>query len=107
MATITKVGSYTGNGAALNISVGFIPDHVRIVNTTTVGFDEWYQGMAAGTSVTAATDVAAGAVRAAPGGVTAFAGSGDAGEGFTVGAALSAAGAVYRYIAVQNGPGAA
>lgn len=114
MATITKIGSYTGNGAAQNISTGFVPDHVRIVNTTAVGMDEWFQGMAAGTSITAATDLAAGAVRAAPGGVTAFRGSPvtnnaspGAGEGFTVGAALSVAGQVYRYVAIQTGPAGA
>lgn len=108
MATITKVGTYTGSGAAQNISIGFIPDYVRIVNLTAPGMDEWFNGMAAGTSVTAATDVAAAGIRAAPGGVTAFEGTpNNAGQGFTVGAALSTNASVYRYVAIQNGPGAA
>ena len=105
MATITKVGTYTGTGAAANISVGFIPDYVRIVNITAPAVDEWFNGMTAGTSVT--TTGTTPAIRAAPGGVTAFAGTAAlAGQGFTVGAALSTNASVYRYVAIQNGPGA-
>jgi hypothetical protein len=105
MATITKMGTYTGNGAAQNISIGFIPDYVRIVNITAPAVDEWFSGMTAGTSV---TTTGAAAIRAAPNGITAFAGTaGLAGQGFTVGAGLSTGAYVYRYVAVQNGPGAA
>ena len=105
MATIVKVGTYTGSGAAQNISIGFIPDHVHIVNTTAPAVDDWFGGMAAGTSI---TTTGAAAVRAAPNGVTAFAGTAAlAGQGFTVGAGLSTNASVYRYVAVQNGPGAA
>lgn len=105
MATITKVGTYTGNGSAVNISVGFIPDYVRIVNITAPAVDEWFSGMTAGTSV---TTTGTAAVRAAPNGITAFAGSAAvAGQGFTVGAGLSTNASVYRYVAIQNGPGAA
>jgi hypothetical protein len=107
MATITKVGSYTGTGAALNVSVGFVPDYVRIVDATGLAVDEWFNGMTAGTSYSTAT-AGTQSVRAAPGGVTAFAGTAaTAGQGFTVGTALSTAARVYRYVAVQNGPGAA
>jgi hypothetical protein len=105
MATIVKVGSYTGNGAAQNISIGFIPDVVRIACITTPAEDVWYNGMTAGTSLTV-TGTAA--IRAAPNGVTAFAGTAAlAGQGFTVGAGLSVNASVYRYTALQNGPGAA
>lgn len=105
MATIVKVGSYTGTGAAINVSVGFVPDYVKVVNITTPGVDEWFNGMAAATSI---TSTGAGALRAAPNGITAFAGTAaTAGQGFTVGAGLSTAAAVYRYYALQNGPGAA
>lgn len=109
MATITKVGTYTGTGAAVNVSIGFIPDYVRVIRTDTVGvIDEWFNGMTAGTSITNATDAAAAAIRAAPNGITAFAGTaGQAGQGFTVGAALSVNTGTYRYVAIQNGPGAA
>jgi hypothetical protein len=105
MATITKVGSYTGTGAAINVSVGFVPDYVSIVCITTPAVDEWFNGMTAATSL---TSTGAAAIRAAPNGVTAFAGTAaEAGQGFTVGAGLSVAASVYRYVAIQNGPGAA
>lgn len=105
MATICKVGTYTGSGAAQNISVGFIPDYVRIANITTPAEDVWYSGMTAGTSL---TTTGTAAIRAAPNGITAFAGTaGLAGQGFTVGVGLSTNLAVYRYVALQNGPGAA
>jgi hypothetical protein len=105
MATITKVGTYTGSGAAQNISVGFIPDYVRIVNITAPAVDEWFNGMTAGTSV---TTTGTAAIRAAPNGITAFAGTAaTAGQGFTVGTGLSTNASVYRYVAIQNGPGAA
>lgn len=105
MATIVKVGTYTGSGAAQNISVGFIPDFVEITNITAPGVDQWYGGMTAGTSVTI-TGTAA--IRTAPNGITSFAGTAAlAGQGFTVGIGLSTSASVYRYTALQNGPGAA
>lgn len=105
MATITKVGTYTGSGAAQNISVGFIPDYVEITNFTAPAVDVWFNGMAAATSI---TTTGAAAVRASPNGVTAFAGTAAlAGQGFSVGVGLSTNLSVYHYLAVQNGPGAA
>lgn len=105
MATITKAGSYTGSGAALNISVGFIPDYVMIVNQTAPAADVWFGGFAAATSITISGTAA---LRAAPNGVTAFAGTPAlAGQGFSVGAGLSTNASVYYYVAIQNGPGAA
>jgi hypothetical protein len=105
MATITKVGTYTGAGVAQNISVGFIPDYVRVVCITTPASDDWFNGMTAGTSISTTTGTA---LRAAPGGISPFAGTAAlAGQGFTVGAALAVNASVYRYVAIQNGPGAA
>jgi hypothetical protein len=105
MATIVKIGTYTGSGAAQNISIGFIPDYVEVVCITTPAVDEWFSGMTAGTSM---TSTGTAAIRAAPNGITAFAGTaGVAGQGFTVGAGLSVNASVYRYKALQNGPGAA
>ena len=97
------VGSFTGTGAAQNIVIGFQPDHVEILDATNFGIlDVWFRGIAAGTSVQSS-----GALRAAPGGITAYAGSSaGAGEGFTVGAALSVSGATMRFKATRSGPGA-
>lgn len=104
--TNITVGTYTGDGSAKNIEIGFVPSYVRIVNITDVGVDEWFAGMTDATSYTNSTEAAAGAVRAAPGGVTPNEGSAGISAGFSVGAALSVNAKVYRYIAIQNGPGA-
>ena len=105
MATITKAGSYIGTGAALNVSIGFIPDYVMICNLSTPAADVWFGGMVAATSLTISGTAA---VRVAPNGVTAFAGTPAlAGQGFSVGPGLSSNAITYYYIAVQNGPGAA
>lgn len=99
----TVVGSYTGTGAAQNIVIGFQPDYVRIVDTTNNNLvDEWFRGMANGTSIN--DSGAAPALRASPNGITAYAGP--TGEGFTVGAALSVNAATMRYVAIRSGPGA-
>lgn len=105
MATITKAGSYTGAGAALNISVGFVPDYVMLINVAGATADVWFNGMAAGTCLTISGTAA---LRPSPNGITAFAGTpAQAGQGFSVGAALANNAVVYYYLAVQNGPGAA
>lgn len=106
MATITKAGSYTGSGAALNISVGFIPDYVMVCQVSaTPSADVWFGGFAALTSLTISGTAA---LRASPNGISAFAGTPAlAGQGFTVGAGLSANAQLYYYIAIQNGPGGA
>lgn len=105
MATIVKCGSVTGTGAAINISIGFIPDFVLIANATDGDIvDVWFNGMAALTSISIA---AAAITRAAPDGISAFAGSATAGQGFTIGVGISEAAKVLRYIAIQTGPGGA
>ena len=105
MATITKIGSVVGTGAAVNISIGFIPDYVVIANVTDGDvIDHWWSGMTAGTSVSVA---AAAITRAAPDGITTYAGSATAGQGFTIGAGISEVGKTLRYTAIQSGPGGA
>lgn len=106
MATNIKVGTYTGTGAALNVSLGFVPDYVRIVNVTGLVVDEWFSNMTTQTSFTNSTDTVAAAIRAAPNGVSIYTGSTSAAVGFTVGTGLSTNASVYRYVAMQNGPGA-
>ena len=103
------IGSYVGTGAAINISVGFVPDHVEVINGTD-GDDrwEWYNGITAGhafyhRSVTDnATTGVASLSRITANGVTAYAGSGTASKGFTVGTALSEAGDTFYYKATRN-----
>ena len=104
--TNVVVGTYTGDGAAQNIELGFVPNYVRIVNVDGASVDEWFSGMTDATSYTNATDAAAGAVRAAPEGVTPNVGSAGVSAGFSVGPDLSVDTEVYRFVAIQNGPGA-
>lgn len=96
----TITGTVTGNGAAQNISIGFIPDSVVIANVTdgTV-IDFWWEGMTAATSIQ--VDMAA-ATRAAPNGISTYAGSDTAAPGFTIGAGISANGKVLRYTATRR-----
>lgn len=95
-----KVDTYTGTGAALNVSIGFIPDFLFIVNITDGDLvTMWFNGMTAGTSV----DIAAAVAGNAADGVTAYAGTaGGVGAGFTVGTDASENAKVYRYFAVAN-----
>lgn len=101
----TKTGTVTGTGAALNISVGFIPDNVRIFNGTDGSSIEWFSSMANGAGF---KTVAAGTRSViSTGGITPFAGSATAGQGFSIGtdAQLNINGQVIRYIAMGNTPG--
>lgn len=104
MATMIATGSYTGDGTAKTIEVGFIPDYIRVVDVTGAAVNEFFAGMADGTSYTNATDVASGALNA-NNGITPFAGNGTTGEGFTAGTDLSTNGNTFRWVAVANGPG--
>lgn len=109
-----KTGTYTGTGAAINISLGFKPNHVRVVNVTDGDIAwEWFQGMTAGHALQSisvvdnATSGAAGMSRITSNGISQYAGSaGSAGEGFTIGTALSESGKTFAYIAQRCGTGA-
>jgi hypothetical protein len=103
MIPSTVVGTVTGNGAAKNIIIGFKPDYVQIVNVTDGdAIDTWFRGMAAATSVLSG-GASGGATRAAPNGITEYAGV--EGEGFTIGAGISENAKVLRYVAIRSGPG--
>lgn len=103
------IGSYTGTGAAVNVSLGFVPDHLEIYNGTD-GDDrwEWFNGMTAAhalyqRSVTDnATSGNPGMSRITANGITAYAGSSSASPGFTAGTALSESGKTFYYKATRN-----
>lgn len=103
MAENVVIGSYTGNGAAINIELGFIPEYVLIENATDGDANwKWFAGMAAGSAL---QQVAAGAkslitangVSPLPGDRTT-----PRREGFTVGTVLSETGKVHRYLAMRS-----
>jgi len=99
----TVVGTYTGNGAAKNILLGFKPDFVLVVNITDGDImSTGFRGLtAAGASVDIGAAVAANADNALT-----LTYEGTDGEGFTVGTDLSENAKVYGYLAVRSGPGA-
>jgi len=105
MPTNIKTGTVTGTGAALNVSVGFSPDYVKVFNDTAGDSLEWLSNMTAGHAF---KRVAAGTgTKITTGGVSLFTGSATQQAGFTIGVdAVNTAAAVIRYIAVSNGPGA-
>lgn len=95
-----KTGTYTGTGAAINVQIGFVPDYLLIANITDGDYImQWFNGMAAGTSIDTAAAVASNSAD----GVTAYTGTraGD-GAGFTVGTDGSENGKVYRYFAIAD-----
>lgn len=98
-----KVGTYTGDGAVQNISIGFVPAAVIIINVTDGDYiGLWFNGMTDDTSV----DIAAAVVANAADGISGYAGSTTAGPGFTVGTDFSENAKVFRYIALRGGAGA-
>lgn len=111
MAAEIKVGTYEGTGAAINIELGFIPDHVRIVNTEDGDAAwEWFKGMTDGHAVAYAAIVDNGTTgNAAIAPITSNGVSELAGDritprrpGFTVGTAISESGKTFRYTATRN-----
>ena len=97
-----KTGSVTGTGAAINVSIGFLPVYVRVMNVTDADtVDEWFSTMANGTSITTAAAVATRATN----GISSYAGSSTAGQGFTIGSGISESAKVLAYLAIGAGPG--
>lgn len=100
MANEIKTGTVTGTGAAINVELGWEPDYVRIVNITDADqIDEWFKGMAAGTSIQTNAAVATRATN----GITTFAGSSTVGAGFTIGSDISESAKVLYYLAARSG----
>lgn len=100
MASPISIGTYTGTGAAINISLGWVPDWVRIVNATDgTNVSEWFNGMAAASAISVVTT--AGPVLDATNQISAYS-AGTLAAGFTVGTDLSTSAKVYRYVAGRN-----
>jgi hypothetical protein len=102
MSSQVKIGSYVGTGAAINIELGFVPQHVRIVNETDAdAVWEWFFGMTAAHAINLS---GAAPVRITVNGVTALEPTNYSGKkGFTAGSALSESGKTFRYIAMRSG----
>lgn len=90
------VGSVAGTGAALTVSLGFVPSYVKVFNPNDAGSlfpsMEWFNGMATASGFKSLKTVDSGATGNASSnyvttnGITAFTGSSSASAGFTIGA---------------------
>lgn len=107
-----KVGTVTGTGAAINISLGFIPDYVRIVNVTDGDtIHEWFYGMGAADAIKLQDVVDSGSTGnhsmalITSNGIDAYVGDSSAAKGFTISAAISESAKELRYIAIASGAG--
>lgn len=101
-----RSGTYTGNAAAQNIVLGFVPDYIRIINVTDGDASwEWFSGMAAASAFQTLNHDSAQQSVISSNGITAY--TGDSGAGFTIGTALSESAKVFRWVAMRTGAGAA
>lgn len=95
----TQQGTVTGTGAAINISLGWLPDYVRVVNASDGDtIDEWHVGMASGTSVTTGT----GTSTRATGGISQYNGTAATPLGFTIGSGISETDKTLTWFASRN-----
>lgn len=106
MAETFRSGSYTGDGAAQNIELGWIPDVVEVDNITD-GDEEWksYLGvMTAAHALKIASDGTK--TRITSNGISQYAGSSTPGsekrKGFTIGTALSESGKTFGWRAFRR-----
>lgn len=96
-----KVGSYTGTGAAINVSLGWTPDFVHVWNATDGDITwDWFNGMGAADVLQITNHADTQLSLVSSNGIDTYAGSTSAAEGFTVGTALSESGKTFRYIAI-------
>ena len=98
MAAEVRMGTYEGTGAAINVELGFIPDHVEIINITdgTAAW-LWHRSMGNGKAQALGTLATVGS-----NGVSAYNGNASAAKGFTVGTALSGSGKTFAYKASRQ-----
>lgn len=92
------VGTVTGTGAAINISLGWIPDYVKVHNMDGDVFHEWYRGMDDGTAVKTTTAVAL----LGSNGISDYVGDSSNKPGFSIGTDVSENLKVLRYVAMRN-----
>ena len=104
MAADTVVGSYVGTGAAIELQLGFIPDHIRIWNETDGDETyEWFSGMTAGHALKTANSASTQLTKITANGISTLAGDYAKKKGLTIGSAVSENGKTFRYVATRNG----
>lgn len=78
------VGTVEGTGAAINVSVGFTPAHVMILNEDGLARLEWHTTMTDGHGIKTVTAGTISKITSL--GITPYAGTTALSEGFTIGA---------------------
>lgn len=102
MKQVPKVGTFVGTGAPLDISLGFVPEYIRIVNITDGNAaGEWFAGTMPDNSAIV-TNATGDMSKITTNGVKAFTGSATKARGFSVGTAFSVSGKTYSYFAVRG-----
>jgi len=109
-----KTGTVEGTGSAINVSLGFKPDHVKCVNIDDAGslapMMEWINGMGAAAGIKSLSIADDGSTSNAShalvssNGISQYDGSDSAAPGFTIGADsdLNASGETIVYIATRE-----
>ena len=109
-----KVGTVEGTGSAINVSIGFQPDYIEVYNYDDAGglapTIKWFSGMTAGHGLKTLKVIDSGSTgnassaKITSGGLSQYAGSDSAGQGFTIGtdSDLNASGETLYYIAMRN-----
>jgi len=98
MASELTGGTYEGTGAAINISLGWIPDYVMVWNAEDGDAKwEWFNGLGAGDALATANHDTAQQSLITSNGIDTYAGSSSAAPGFTIGTALSESGKTFRW----------
>lgn len=109
MSNSIKTGSVAAAGAALNISLGWTPEYVKVVNVTdgSVVY-EWFSSMTDGAALRSQNVVDTGSTGNASlanissNGVSKYAGSSSAAPGFTIGSAIAVNGKTLAWLAVRG-----
>ncbi|MBP2230822.1 hypothetical protein J2847_004131 [Azospirillum agricola] len=114
MASNIRTGTVNGTGAAINVSLGWQPDYVKVMNIADAGaldaIIEWTVDMPAAAGmkylriVDNATTTNKSHAYVTSGGISAYAGSASAAEGFTIGTDtdLNASGEKIVWIAMRS-----
>ena len=101
------IGKWTGNGSAKNVSIGFVPDYVRVINATDGDIAyEWFRGMGADDAFQGTNHADTQFSIITSNGISTYAGSdtvgSEASPGFAVGATFNEADKVFRFVAMRN-----
>jgi len=108
------VGTVTGTGSAINVSLGWIPDYVKVYNENDAGSlwptIEWWRGMSDGHALKGLKVIDSGSsgnasqAKITSGGISQYSGDTTHAPGFTIGTDtdINANGEAVFYIAVRS-----